>query len=157
MALDIERRQRRWRRNKSDARARASAPVPVSPQFVARVEAERERRAARVSRLPLWGVGDARSADAKRLERHVVCGGGVFAADVWAARMLIGAEFGTGKATPTRIAKYLADSRRWTRYRQGSLRTMVYQALGTANKKGTIDILQETLDDNGKPYWSAFT
>jgi hypothetical protein len=160
MAVDMERRRERWRRNKRDARARASAPVPLSPEFVAKVEAERDRRAARVRKLQLWRWESesiaAPTAQAKSLGRHIVAGGGVFAADVWAARTLIEAERGAGKATPTRIAKSLADSGRWSRYRQGSLRTMVYKALGTAQEKGTIDILQETLDDSGEPYWPAF-
>lgn len=160
--IDQEKRLERWRRNKRDERARKPKPAPavLSPEFVVRVMAERDRRAAAVQKLDLWRWESEKVAvptpQAKRLGRHILAGGGVFAADVWAARILIEAELGAGKATPTRIAKHLSESGRWTRYRQGSLRTMVYKALGTARVKGTIEILESSLDDSGEPYWPEF-
>ena len=74
-----------------------------------------------------------------------------FAADVWAASVLIDADLGRGAATPTRIAKKLSAMGRTHGYSNQSLRKMVYRA------RPRIDLLEEAiLPTTGKPCWPPF-
>jgi hypothetical protein len=126
-----ERRRARWRRNKAAARARARPKThPPSPAFVARVLAERDRR-----ERARWLWDHPELGYWKRRDLWVNAGswGGrnmwiEFVADVWTARTLLEKEFGAGKATPTRIARWLMENDRRHGYAESSLRPKVYQA-----------------------------
>jgi hypothetical protein len=142
-----EQQRARWLRNKRAARERATiAPVALSPTYVAEVLAERDRRVAIA--LPLWGYHTTRPIDA-----NVAHGAGAFAADVWAARTLLERQLGVGRATPTRIVRWLEATERTHGYAPNSLRPMVYRAMGT------IEILETTLDCNrpGRTYWQPYS
>jgi len=75
-----------------------------------------------------------------------------FAADVWAAEMLVEAEWGCGSATPTRIANWLRLRGRDYGYTEVSLRKMVYKA------RDRIGILENTtsLWNPAVMVWPAF-
>lgn len=143
--IDQKKRVIRWRRNKRDARARAKPdPTPLAPEFVTSVMAERDRRAADrdVIWRAWWNGGYEYS------ERNLP-----FAADVWAARTLLAKQLGAVKATPTRIARWLAENDRAHGYSVGSLRPMVYRALNRITLAETTPRWR----GEGEPYWPAFT
>lgn len=155
--IDKEKQRARWRRNKRDERARKPKPIPaeLSPEFVARVMAERDRRVAAFatpgmrSEYPyqLWAElkgyrvpGTWEKVDAKSQ---------AFLGDVWAARTLLAHQ--RGKAGATAIAKWLTENGRDAGYTAGSLRVMVAKALGR------ITLLEATRHyHRDEPYWPAF-
>jgi hypothetical protein len=140
--LKIERKRARWRRNKAAARARSSPPQGApSPELVARVFAERDSRAV-VPRDAgfLWRY----SAFFKEGSWQKAT---AFAADVWAATVLLEHQFGVGQATPTRIARWLINNGRDHGYTIGSIRTQVYQA------RKRIKVLEQDHEWWGGPFW----
>jgi hypothetical protein len=123
MGVDIEKQRARWRRNKRAERQRkAPGRVDVSAEFRATVFSERDRR-AKLSREASYSI---------RLDSFYASGSWEkaisFAADVWAATVLIEAEWGDGKATPTRILRLLQSMGRTHGYTEQSLRKMIYKA-----------------------------
>lgn len=158
MSVDskLEMRRERWRRNKRDARARAKPDCPPPrTAFVLAVMAERDRRASldAVSDLydhfPYW-TGEGRSLWVNR--------GGAgrwipFVADVWAARTLLEKQFGTGSATPTKIADWLWMHDRHHGYAKGSIRPMVYRA------RKSLELLESSAEPgaSGKAIWPPWT
>jgi hypothetical protein len=130
--IDQEKQRARWRRNKSAERARSTqyAPQIPSPEFVARVMEERDRRLAVLATpgeypYELWAglesyrvPGTWQKVDSKTQR---------FLADVWVARTLLKHQF--GRAGATAIAKWLTESGCNPGYAKGSLRVMVTRAL----------------------------
>lgn len=123
MPIDKEKQRARWLRNKRAQRERAKQDVRVpSPKLLRMVRAERNRRVKfGLQGSPAWREGHY--FDKAALKKAVT-----FAADVWEATVLIDYELGEGKATPTRIARHLADWGKDQGYSDQSLRKMVYVA-----------------------------
>jgi len=147
MARNIqqERRRARWRRNKRNSRARSAPPQRLpSKELVAKVLAERDRRAVvpgdaeylwRASWFYKEGTWERATS---------------FVADVWAATTLLEYQFGAGQATPTRVARWLVNNGRAQGYTAGSLRTKVYQA------RDRIEILEQDHEFWRGPIWHPF-
>lgn len=139
--IDQKKRLERWRRNKREERARKPKPSPavLSPEFVAAVSAEADRREDDAGRWGGW------RRELSRPEQKII-------ASVWAAKTILEMQSGKGMATPTRITKWLAENDRMHSYTAGSLRVLTYKALRR------IEALETTIDrDTSKPIWPAFT
>lgn len=147
MGIDFERRRARWRRNKQAERARKKQKRrEPSPKFVDAVFAERDRRASLQS-ASSYTFRHPSFTKEGTWERAIR-----FTADVWAASMLVEAEFGIGEATPTRIKGKLQQLG-WTHdYSDQSLRKMIYRA------RERIETLETTghLMSPGTKLWEPF-
>lgn len=111
----------RWRRNKRDERARKKPPEPPPPseEFVAKVFAERDRRR---QEYPWWLDWDTKWEGG--------CGSYELITDVWAARMILEKQFGVGRVSAGRVAKWMQARGKRYGYKDNSLRTIVYRAFG---------------------------
>lgn len=110
-----------WRRDKRAQRARKKPkPLPLCPVFREAVLDERDRR-ARSAYHARRMVNGIYVEVAKRLPH--------FAADVWAARTMLRAEWGKPGDSPSRIARWLWEEGRTNYYAQSSIRPRVYAAI----------------------------
>lgn len=119
-------------------------PVDLQRTFIAAVLKERKIRHNIAFRN--W-----QNRHVQALGRDMSKSAGMFAADIWAARMLIDAKWGQGRATPSCIAKWLWK-RGWRNgYSESSMRPMVYKAIKS------IEALETTKNvDGGGLYWKPF-
>lgn len=164
MADDSEpsKAQLRWRRNKRDQRARAKPkPIELSSEFLKSIEAERAKRASYAARKWASDHPDLNYFTSKGGAHWVALrwselrwnewrGGHwhAFAADVWAATVEIEASLGSGKATPTMIARHLDAKNRLHGYTVNSARVMVPRA------RFTIAALEQAaLNDPEAEFW----
>lgn len=128
--------QIRWQRNKEAQRKRAQRkPVVLSQEFLEQVETIRKMRqglSALCEVLQSRPEFDVWTSKSRHLRVRMHKGYWFdFVADVWAATVLIEAELGAGKATPSRVAARLETQDRLHGYTAGSARVMVYRARET--------------------------
>lgn len=127
MPIDREKQVARWKRNKQASRDRArqreqSLRRSLHPDFLRRVDKEREERAAAAyAGAQYWP--ESRYLSGERLSRAIG-----LAADVWRALIIHEAEWGEGTATTARIFDSLKASERTHGYTDGSLRKMIPKA-----------------------------
>lgn len=127
MVIDKERQRARWKRNKEASRDRARAKAAsqkrsLDPEFLQRVDEERNKRATAAYSSAYWWL-DTTYLYGERLGRAIE-----LAADVWWATIVYEAAWGDGTATTARIVDSLKDSGRTHGYTDGSLRKMVLKA-----------------------------
>jgi hypothetical protein len=147
--------QLRWRRNKRDQRARtAQVQAELSAEFLERVEVERLRRQSWEAYEWAWNHPDLNYFTSKGGAHWIALRGSrwhAFAADVWAATLEIEAGLGAGKATPTRISRYLEAKGRLHGYTTNSARVMVPRA------RFTIAALEQAaVNDPNAGFWLPF-
>lgn len=133
----------KWRLAKRMQRNRNKpGPLPVCPVFREAVFDERDRRGRSSFR-------------ARRVVNgiYVEVAGQLawFAANVWAARVMLRAEWGEGADTPSRIARWLWDKELSTEYARSSLRPRIYAAI-----KIIADLERHGNTPSDPPFWEPW-
>lgn len=147
MAIDKEKQRARWQRNKKAERKRKSTyPRELSPQLVARVIKERNRR---ISETPYVGVY-WRHADYFKAGswEKALC----FAADVWAADVILKEEWGPKGAKPSRVAAWIEAHGHPHTYACETMRKMIYKARQRIKVLETRGLISEP----GRVFWPQF-
>lgn len=138
MEEEQEVQRERWRIKKRLQRARMKVqPRALEAEFVSKVLSEADLRERDVQRYGGW------RRDLSRPEQKIIV-------SVWVAKTLLEKQLGEGKATPTRITKWLVENNRMHGYTAGSLRVLTYRMLDR------IAALEATIDRRtGEPIWGA--
>lgn len=129
--------RKRWAKNKAEKRARDKAAMPlveISDEFLSKVDDERKKRGSLSAYkwawenpiLNYWSASGNPYWIRKRYGHWHK-----FVADVWAATVEIDAKMDSQKATPTRIARLLAQKDQLHDYTVNSARIRIYTARET--------------------------
>lgn len=144
MAINKDAQRARWKRNKQAERERKSSfPQPLAQSYIDQIMFERDRRAEAFDGTPNVIRPNHFYFESGTYERALR-----FLANVWAADLILEAEWGPGGAKPRRVAKWFKQHGICHGYSDLSFPKM----LSTARSR--IKELEEPyVLNSGKPIW----
>ena len=147
MAVDQDKQQARWKRNKRDERARKTRyPQELSCQFKDRVFQELDQRVTKALLADVVIRPGHAFHEPGTYERAIR-----FAADVWAADTWLKVEWGPKGAMPRRVAAWLEAHGAPHGYTEKSLPKMIKRA------RERVEQLERPLPWNwDRPIWAPF-